>query len=202
MGRRRAGRRAPKARGSMEVGRPAALPGVNFTVRSFVRSVAPTFVAKPTSSDVSGYMTFALADVPSATDFSSLFDSYRLDRVDLTFWASFTGTNGNIRLFVTSDFDGGSAPTMDEMAQQRHVEKDLTPFHPSHSFSLRPKVATAVNATSGSALSKVDSGWMDLATTTVTHYGVSYYLMNYSSGNTAVNLYVSKVYHFRCRGVR
>lgn len=165
-----------------------------------VRSTAPTLLTK-TASDPGQQVSFTLDALPGYTDFTSMYDYYKIVRVDLHVTAVFNGVVTS-KLYVTTDFDGGAVLSLADMAQRRHVERVLSPDHPEFTFSLRPRVAASVGTTAGTALSSLTNGWLDLASSTIVHYGVAYNILNYNTGITGVNIYTSETYHVRLAGLR
>lgn len=146
-------------------------------------------------------LTFTFADMPGYTDFTALYDYYRITRIDIRFFAVFNAVV-TTKIFITSDYDGGSALSLSDMCQHRHVERILSPDHPEFVFSFRPRTAMSVNATAGSVLSSIGKGWLDIASPTITQYGVAYILLNYNTGISGVNVYTHEVFHFQCSGLR
>lgn len=192
--------RAGGSRENMESASVVRLPTLRASQSHFVRSTAPALLTK-TATDPSVLLTFAFGDMPGYTDFTSLYDMYRLTRVDVKFTAIFNSALTS-KLFVTSDYDGGAVLSLSQMAEHRHVERMLSLDHPEFVFSVRPRLATSLLAGTGVVSSGVTTNWVDLATPTVVHYGVQYVVLNYNTGAGGMNLYTSLVYHFDCTGVR
>lgn len=195
---RKGKRSKPQTR--LEVASSIALPRIALGTSSFTRTTAPVLLTK-TASDPTANLTFAFADMPGYTDFTTLYDYYRITRIDFRIFAVFNAVV-TTKLFVTSDYDGGPVPSLAEMCQHRHVERILSPDHPEFVFTFRPRTSTAVNASTGSVLSGIGKGWLDLASPTVVQYGAAYAMLNYNTGIGGVNIYTHAVYHFQCSGLR
>lgn len=196
---KRAGQQRP-SQGGMESQVVVPLPTMRTSSTSFVRSTAPVLLTK-SASDPSSLVSFAFADLPGYTDFTSLFDYYRLRRVDMKFTGIFNALVTS-KLYVTSDFDGGAVLSLAQMAEHRHVERIISQDHPEFTFSVVPRLAASLLTSTGTVASGVTNSWVDLATPTVVHYGIQYVVLNYNTGAGGLNLYTSFVYHFDVSGVR
>lgn len=197
----KAGRQRPRQQPrSMESVSLVRLPAMLQSSTRFTRCTEPALLSKG-STDPSGLVTFALGDLPSYTDFTSLYDMYRIVRVDFKFTGIFNAVVTS-KLYVTSDYDGGAMTTLAEMSQRRHVERMISVDCPEFTFTVRPRVASSVLATAGLSASGVTSTWVDLSTPTVVHYGLQYYVLNYNTGAGGLNIYTSAAYTFDCSGLR
>lgn len=180
----------------------AALPSRIADTHRFVRSVEPVNLSK-TGSDFSAAYSFSLADCPGASDFTSLFDSYFLDLVELTFRLEEQNPGDNVTLYVAADYDGGlSSPSLSTVLQYRHVEVTLTATRPSFTFRLRPMVSSSLLAPTGVTSAGLTRCFVDLASDTVSWYGAVVVAKNYNTTTTNAILTKSGTYHFRCRTLR
>lgn len=193
-------RRAKDGAGGLESVSTIALPPFGMGKASFLRTTAPVLLTK-TGTDPNQSVTFTLADLPGYTDFTSLYDMYRIVRVDYHMIGIFSGVV-TTKVYITSDYDGGAVASLSDICQHRHVERLLKQDMPELTFSVRPRVSSAVNATAGSVLSGVTSPWLDLASPTVVYYGISWALLNYNTGASGLNIYTSATFHFECCAVR
>lgn len=196
---RRAGR-GKKMAVTSSLGPVSALSSFASPTYTFSRNTAPVLLTK-TLGDYAAMTSYQLADLPNYSEFTALFDSYIIDKVILTFRLSVTAVTG-CTLFVASDYDGGPVPAMADMVQKKHREVPLTIDHPTHSFSFKPRLATSINALSGSALSGIRSDWVDCATPTALWYGCAFVLWNYNTSNTTAQVWTSQTFVLRFRAPR
>lgn len=195
-------RRRKANRGNMESSQTGTilLPKVTTSRTTFVRTTVPVLLTK-VSSDPAAMLSFRFDEIPNYTEFTAMYDYYRILRIDFKVTAVFNAVV-TTKLFVTSDFDGGAVLSLADMAQRRHVERILSVDKPEFVFSFRPKVSSAVNASTGSVLSGVTAPLLDLASPTVEHYGLAYNMLNYNTGISGVNIYTSAVFHVQLSGAR
>lgn len=188
------------------VGPVSRLASFNSPTYQFARSTAPVLLTKPVAADYAAQTSYQLADLPSYTEYTALFDAYIIDRVTVTFRlqaGTATGSTApsSITLFVAPDYDGGPVPAMADLVQRKHTEVVLTLTHPTHSFSFKPRLASSVNALSGSALSGMPRTWVDMATPTALWYGASFVLWGYNNSYSG-SVWLSEELLFRARGPR
>jgi len=184
-------------------GRICPLPSIGVDTHSFVRTVAPVTLTPPVGSDYAEFLSFALQDLPSYTEFTSLFDSYVLDKVVVSYRWYGSSVSEPVCCFATSDYDGGTAPTLAVICQRRHIEQLLGVAKPTVSFSVTPRLLTSVYTTGATTVSSgVGRQWVDLASPSVQFNGAMVYLQNYNSGNSGIEVTRSATYHFRVRQPR
>lgn len=177
------------------------LPRMRRDTHKFVRTNNYGYITLP-ATDTGLMRTWALSDLTASSDFTGLFDYYRISKVVLRFtWA---GSGVPVSLYITSDFDGGTAPTGTEMNQRRHITFVLGPTTPSANFSITPKLALSVGvAGATTAISGISSSWVDVASPSTVFYGASIFLLNY---NTTVNsggrIILQEDYYLQCAGLR
>jgi len=129
-------------------------------------AVGPAFIA----------LNFALSDVPSSTDFTTLFDQYRIDYVviraipvrgnvhDIT-----AGTNYATTLSVI-DYDDSTTPA--SMNELREFETVMS-HHALDTIvrTVRPRIAVAAYSGVFTSFANVGKTWIDVASPSVQHYG-------------------------------
>jgi len=144
--------------------------------------------------------SFALSSVSGSTEFTNLYDSYRMDMVEVIWELDFlqTGATANQcypTIIAWPDYDDATAPSTlaaaTEIAQSERFQ--MSPLHVQFKRSIKPKVALelydgAAPAAAGSSRAGV---WVDCATPGIPHYGVKYWIKNYNSttvANCSINL--------------
>lgn len=167
--------------------------GATYSTTEFVRgsdmtlptgsAILGALIRQNTASDVFAAWAFCLADIPNITATASLFDQYRIDCIQFrlrsrnpgVFVANQASPNySTVSPLLVVDRDDATAPTtLSELQQydncqcfsaQDSVDLILWP-------SLTPSVF-AGGAFSGYAVADSDEYWLDLANSSIPHYGV------------------------------
>lgn len=139
--------------------------------------------AGPTPAPTLGAMIFTLDSVPAYTEFTALFDQYRIMWVRVDFFPSsqmrevVVNNNYDTPPFFTAiDYDDGIAPaSLDALMQyancRRHQQLDK-----KFSVFIRPRCLGMVYLTAiATAYQLAPYGsWLDCATANVPHYGLHY----------------------------
>lgn len=168
------------------------------TTHRFVRSF--TSDVSLAASDYTASLTWTFDQLTGYTDFTSLFDYFQIDKVVLTYiWAAGTSP---VSLYVTSDYDGGSALTLSQMLEHRFVQKTVSATVTTASFSVVPRISGGVYTSTGIVASSIKPSWIDLATPTVVHYGAQVVSAGASTGNTGLILRLLTQVYFRVAAQR
>ena len=160
----------------------------------------------PLSAADSGYaFPFALNQIPNSSEFTNLFDKYRITSIELTFsLAREVGTSGELiwpAMFLFMDDDDAIIPTTKSSVLERmSVQRvSFAPTRQTISVKIRPRWVQSRAGTSTN-LAPANS-WLDMSTPGVQHYGVKAWVDLYNtSRNTSIS--VSGVMHFDCNNVR
>lgn len=118
-----------------------------FYFKRFVGGLA-SFVAGADFADSFANYTFRLADVPGFTEFTTLFDFYKIKAVKLVFLPQFSEYSGSLmasttfppalRLFSIIDYNNISSPALDAMRQYSNCK--ITQYIKGHRRYFKPKV--------------------------------------------------------------
>lgn len=149
------------------------------------------------SSSVLGQISFCLADLNQVTTLSSLFDRYRIDKVKLRFSSrnpaaspfNIASPNNTVpQVYVAVDRDDSTVPA----STQSLTEYDnslVVPGTCSFDLDLIPSiVSTIANASSvatSSVIRRSDEEWLDIAATTIPHFGVKFGITALAVSTTA-----------------
>jgi hypothetical protein len=165
----------------------------------------------PKSAADQGYAyPFALNQIPSSTEFTTLFDKYRITTIDLTFSYNYLGTTSSASqqtvelypaLSLFMDDDDAIIPTSKSDVQERmSVQRvSFSPLRQTISVRIRPRW-TQSRAGTSTNLAPVGT-WIDMSTPAVQHYGVKLWADSYNLGNPS-SISVQGVMHFECNNVR
>lgn len=174
---------------------------VGSNVHSFKRTVFNSgAVSGSTLNDVYGALSFNLSSVPNYTEFTALFDQYRIDAVKVTFMpranSAELGTNQGItKLFTVVDYDDAATPTaINELMQYENLK--TTRSTDDHNRTLRPMLARAVYQ-AGLTAYGTGRGWVDCANPSVPHYGLRYALQQLPAGNQSYDLKIKYYLSFK-----
>lgn len=172
---------------SVAVKRYSRIPkSVSGMVHQFAQTVVSTAAITSTiTTPLEVNFVFLLSALPQAAQFTSLFDTYRIDRIELSLqprsqvnYSSATTQAWTASLYTAIDYDDtgslGSGATLLSNIQQFEnvvVQNSVNP----RKITMTPKVAASVyqNSISTFAYSQPKSGvWLDCAYPSVVHYGV------------------------------
>jgi len=170
-------------------GRP--MPGARLTTRQITQTysnstgMSGNAIIQNGPTNVLGGLAFALADLAQVSTFSSLFDQYRIEKIRVHVRARsnavsvFNTASPNAAvptMYMAIDRDDASAPAaVSDMMEYDSVftiqgEEDAI-------ITLVPSITPAVfsgGAFSGYSSSPSNAHWIDLANTTVPHYGLKF----------------------------
>jgi len=162
----------------MSISRPAATAAITITGGA--------------ANSAAGAISFTLADLSNYTEYTALFDQYRIRRVQVSFRMcqdpeSYTQLNttsaGNANnfypdIYTTVDHDDTTAPAYADIMQYDKLKTGLLSprrwftytCHPTPNLQVYRGVATTGYAMASSKL------WLDCAQADIPHYGVKYYI--------------------------
>lgn len=187
-------------------------------VHYFKRKLLLTNITASTSAlgvptPAAGTMTFNFSSLPSASEFTSLFDEYKLTGVKLDFLplgdtinlpiTSMTGTTGAFSpggpLILAVDYDDSATPGSAAQLLEYQTSK-VIPIPRRHRMYIRPKLAVDINQGITTAYG-ARTGWVDTANASVPHYGVKYWMNAPSATSASYTYQVWATYYFACKGV-
>lgn len=192
-GKKGKGRKSRTGNAFTSSGPSCIMPAPGKKVYHFERTIAPAAVVA-TSVDAGRSYSYTLGSLPGATEFTQLFDLYRITSFEITFSANSIGTNQFFPvLHMLADYDSFVTPaTFDAVLQRPHKRVALTAAFPTFTFKLKPRVLAVVQTSSGvssSALAPA-SQWMDCNDSTVVYGGLIGWIENFNTG-TFVGLAVT-----------
>lgn len=171
-------------------------------VHNFKRTVYLSgAVAGSTLLDVFGRSGFSLANVTNYTEFTALFDMYRINGVKVRFMpranSSEAGTNqGLVKFFTVVDYDDVSVPTsISQLLQYENVK--ITNTARDHTRYFKPKIAAQVFQNAVGTGYAPRSGWIDCDNPTVEHYGLKWALQQLPAGNQSMDIAITYYMSFK-----
>jgi hypothetical protein len=160
----------------------------------------------PKSALDQGYAwPFALNMVPGSTEFTNLFDKYRLTSIDLTFSYWREGNDSGLiwpAMYLFMDDDDAAIPTTKVSVQERmSVQRvSFSPTRQTISVKITPRWIQSRAGTSTN-IAPVNS-WIDMSTPGVQHYGVKAWVDYYTNRAAGSAIGANGVLHFECNNVR
>jgi hypothetical protein len=163
------------------------------------QNLPDTYVASGTALVGTAY-TYNVSALDNASGFASIFDQYRIDRIQVTFRPLNiatplvnTATSGFIAPLIYSvvDYDDNSAPTA--VAQLRDYQNCTSNLYETFTKDFHPHAAATVGGSSGM---NVKSPWIDWAYPSIPHYGVKLVIQAGTAGfeqqwSVSVVMYIS-----------
>jgi hypothetical protein len=128
---------------------------------------------------VSQGLAFNLAQLPQVSSWTSVFDQYRIDAIEL--WitptqATTTATPDGWRWYSAIDYDDDGTSITEAAIQQYTNVSDCNRMEAVYR-KFRPHIEGAVNASGSAVLAQnIPSAWIDSANTIVKHFGLKLYM--------------------------
>jgi hypothetical protein len=210
--RRGTGRGGNRRNGQMAQRKNAAVTLPNHLVlrSSFVKpymfSRSFDFGQLPISAADTGFaFPFNLTQVPGSSDFTNLFDRYRINKIDVTFTLVVTPNTVFPVLNIFMDDDDATIPTTKASVMERQAVQ-RAPFSVTRqtvSVSFEPRWVQSRTTLAGTTANLAPrKTWIDMATPGVPHFGIKGWTDYYSSGNGGMLINVAGKMHFECASVR
>jgi len=145
---------------------------------------SPTAI-QSSSSFTDGLVSFTLSSLPDYTDFTNLYDHYRVDKLVVHFISSINDVNiansiQDVGTLVTAvDFDGGATGlTYNQFLSYESCE--MTPHCKNKTITIQPKAELAAKDNTAAVVSVAESStknlWWDCSNVNIPFYGVRYAL--------------------------
>lgn len=144
------------------------------------------FITGSTLTDVTGALQFQLNSLPNYTEFTNLFDMYRINGVKVTLMprgnSAEVGTNqGLVKLFSVIDYDDNIAPAaLTEVLQYESLKTTNTSR--DHKRYIKPKLSRVLYQPGAVNAYGASNGWIDCTNPQVPHYGMKYVLQQLPAG--------------------
>jgi hypothetical protein len=140
-------------------------------VHTFERTVSVAFLSAPTAVDTYTAYSFTLGTLPNSTEYTQLFDQYRIVQVTITFQPS-TLVATSSPLYTVIDYDDANAPTsLNDLLQYDTLKTTMTGAY--HVRTVNPRFTLgAYSGTLTSFANAPNDMWVDVASPNVQYYGV------------------------------
>jgi hypothetical protein len=166
---------------------------------SFHRSFSVGNITGSTTGETDGAVTVTLASFPDYTDFTNLFDTYRILQAVVEFNPLFldtTATTNYPPLATVIDYDDGNSTAYAQLEEYDSFMITQTGQYFQRVFT--PRIALAAYSGTFTSYSQPKAGtWIDVASTGVVHYGLKYALPICGAANSVWSVTVHAILQFR-----
>lgn len=168
-----------------------------------------TTLTLTSGADTATTYTYRLSDCPNYTEWTALYDQYKISAVKTTFTPRFTETSQanqcNVHMWSVIDRTDATNLTSAGVANEYTtcVQKPITKYHSRY---FKPACQILMNTTQGSepadwiGLPKI-SQWLPTSAPDIKHYALKTFAIATGAGSN-ITLDVSIVYYVACRSVK
>lgn len=138
-------------------------------------TITETFTAFTTSTSLPSYWSsvFALSQFAGISPYTSLFDEYRFDQIEVWLEPSIimSPSAGSAMLYSAVDLDDANTPASgDDVALRQGVA--ISETGTGHYHKWKPFVATALYSGTFTSYGSIPAPWIDCASPSVQHFGL------------------------------
>lgn len=158
------------------------------------------YLSGSTTADVGGALIGQLSQVPGYTEFTSLFDQYKIMglrfRLSPRANSAEVGTNqGIVKVFTAIDYDGGTAPTViADILQNESLKISKSTRDVVRYFKPRFNATTSALVGTGNMNTR---GWLDCSNATVAHNSLQFVIQQLPAGVQSWDVYVTYYLAFK-----
>jgi len=141
-------------------------------IYTFEATVIKTNITSSTTVDVGVALTFALNDLFNVSEFTALFDQYRIAQVNVKFMIESTPAYNNVgAIYSVLDYDDSSTLNLNQIVQYDTLM--VCPMSGYFERTLNPRIATAAYSGAFTSFANMSSRtWIDVASPSVQYFGV------------------------------
>lgn len=212
LGKRKRGGRSTAGQGRKKMARTGVASAmtrkVANAVHSFKRQATFTINGNAAYAPYLAAHTYRLSDMPNSSEFSALFDSYRITHTQLKFYltvdpaAQASASAIYPRLFWAQDQnDTGTPASLDELRQRSNLKvKVLTPFKPVV-VNVKPNTLCTTRVSGAGDVSTIQrKAWLSTTVLGADYMGLKFAIDNLT--NTNYSVIVERVYWFQCKNIQ
>jgi len=181
------------------VARALAPPGREYKYQRFAQYGN---ISTSTTVTTNFAWSFLLSDLPNYTEFTTLYDQYRIEKIELILISNTSesipsSVNLGVMYKVTDYDDATTLSTNLDYLQYQNC-KVLNPLFHKKSFPLKPRFAVAAYAGAFTSYAN-NAGWLDVASPSVQHYGVK---IGFSATTVVISYQVLAKFHLSFKNPR
>lgn len=179
-------------------------------VHSFKRMINnPTsWIGNAVYAPLTSSQTVSLAQLQNATDFSNLYDQYRINYVVYKFWlkidpgAQSAAGASYPKFYWYRDYDDVNFPSnLNEMRENSKTKVVVMNPNRPITIAFKPNtLATIYSSAVASNYKPVFNQWLDMSITSTVHYGFKFCIDDLTNTNYKVDM--ETTYYFQCRQPR
>lgn len=176
-------------------------------VHHFKRTVALSQISSSNTGLVAGGLTFNLGQLPNSTEFTSLYDMYRINKIAIKFVPAYNSSSVGTTAEYAPNFhsvidatDATAPTTTSELFQ--YGNHRMTRGTQVHTRVFTPASLDFVNATAGSTAGNPTwKQWLSTSASTVEHYALKY-AVEQGFTNNAITWSPYATFYFSCKAVK
>lgn len=158
------------------------------------------FLNGSTTADVNTSYIAQLSQVPGYTEFTSLFDCYKIKAIKWRFSpranSAEVGTNlGLVKMFSAIDYDDNTPVNLTDLLQYESLKTTST--DKDHVRYVKPRIAKQVFQSAPNPAYAPTTGWLDCDYPTVPHYGLKLVLQQLPAGTQSFDIQVTYYLAFK-----
>lgn len=180
----------------------------------FKRSCTLGNFASAVSGEVCGGLKFTLAQLPNYTEFSTLFDRFRITHVQLQFFLKYSPDSGAADpsgnqqnathpvMYLVKDYDDDSTPSSLNVIRE-HAKVQMQVMDPNKlvTFNIKPAtLSETYRSNVATTYSPQWKQWIDMATPDTPYYGCKFGVENFFGSNQTIQ--VRATYWIECKDTR
>lgn len=167
-------------------------------VYTFQRAFPSSTVSAPTSGDLLAALSFTLSSLPNSTEFTSLFDQYRIVQVTCRFIPLAGAGTGSNPLITAIDYDDSTPPVaVTDLLQYDSYVMTQPGFVLER--TLTPHVAVAAYSGAFTSFANAPNAmWIDVASPNVQYYGLKYAIAAAAGATANWSLLIEYVIQCKC----
>lgn len=153
------------------------------------------------ATDVGHAFPFGLSLLPNYSEFTTLFDRYRIRQVDIrmNLLQHTAGTFPTVWAYM--DDDDASIPLTKNAVLERQSVRPFTFSEAKSVYSVSIQPRWLLDGTSKASLAPRDM-WIDMSTPSVSHYGLKLWVDNFNTLAASGWINLDATIHFECQCVR
>lgn len=179
--------------------------GLGRRVYNFKRTFQASAITSTAGAAVAGGYTFALNSLPNYTEFTAMFDVYRLKAVKIEFSApansvGMSATSEIPQLWTAIDRNDATAPAnVNELFQYDTLKH--SPITRKHVRYFRVNSLGYITGQSVGTVGEINwNKWIPTSEPAINHYGLKYLVDGNGSVNQPIQVYAT--FYFQCKSLK
>lgn len=157
-------------------------------------------ITSSNSLSVAYSKSFSSADITQFSSFSAIFDQYKISLIEV--WLSpsnngvitATGISGSAQLYTITDYDDANSLSTPANAMNYTNVMVASAYADGHYRRWRPHIAVAAYGGAFTQFKNVPADWIDVASTSVQHYGFKSIVEPTATGTTQAYVMVTRLH--------